>query len=253
MELTVILPIYNERDNLRPLFAEIRTALAPSIRNYEIIAIDDGSRDGSVELLKELRGEYPELKIIFFRRNAGQTAAFDAGFRHARGKVIVTLDSDLQNDPHDIPKMMKKLDEGYDFVSGWRRKRHDGFILRRLPSLIANRIIRRVTGTKIHDLGCSLKVYRREITSELRLYGEMHRFLAILAEDVGARVAEFEVNHRPRHAGVSKYGIMRTFKVVLDLLTVWFMRGYRTKPIYVFGVAGMTMLGMGALAATATL
>lgn len=252
MDVTLILPIYNERENIEPLLQEIETALETALvrngKKYEVIAVDDGSRDGSTALLKKLAAEKPYLKCVFFRRNAGQTAAFDAGFRHASGGILVTMDSDRQNDPADIPKMIEKLEEGYDFVTGWRKKRQDD-LLRTFPSLIANWIIRKVTGTRVHDLGCSLKVYRREITDELRLYGEMHRFIAILAEGVGARVAEFEVNHRARVAGVSKYGFSRTVKVMLDLLTVWFMQGYRTKPIYIFGGVGLSLLAAGGASA----
>ena len=242
MDITVVLPVYNERDNLRPLLTEVEQALAPLQRSYEVIAIDDGSRDGSVQILEELAREKPYLNVVFLRQNFGQAAAFDAGFRHASGKIIVTLDSDLQNDPADIPKMIRLLEDGNDFVSGWRKNRKDGFFLRTIPSRMANTLIRLVTKTKVHDLGCSLKVFRREITDELKLYGEMHRFIAVLVESFGARVAELEVNHRPRHTGVSKYGILRTFKVLLDLITVWFMRGYHTKPIYLFGGAGFGML-----------
>ncbi|MCC6805895.1 MAG: glycosyltransferase family 2 protein [Deltaproteobacteria bacterium] len=247
-DLSVILPIYNERENLSPLLAEIDEALSGAGLNYEIIAVDDGSTDGSTAVLKQLCEKNPRVRVVLFRRNAGQTAAFDAGFRYATGRLVVTMDSDRQNDPHDIPRMIEMLQEGhYDLISGWRKKRKDGAVLRRLPSLIANWVIRRVTKTKIHDLGCSLKVYRREITDELRLYGEMHRFIAPLAEGIGAKVGEFVVNHRAREAGTSKYGIARTFKVVLDLITVWFLRSYQTKPIYVFGGAGASMLGVGFL------
>lgn len=252
MDVTLILPVYNERENIEPLLKEIEDALEGTLvrngKKYEVIAVDDGSRDGSTELLRKLAKEKPYLKCVFFRRNAGQTAAFDAGFRHASGRILVTMDSDRQNDPADIPKMIALLDQGYDFVTGWRKKRHDE-VIRTIPSRVANWIIRKVTGTRVHDLGCSLKVYRKEITDELRLYGEMHRFIAILAEGVGARVAEFEVNHRARVAGVSKYGFSRTVKVMLDLLTVWFMQGYKTKPIYIFGGVGLTLLAGGALSA----
>jgi len=245
MDISVVVPIFDEQDNLRPLLDELESVLRPTGKTFEIIAVDDGSRDGSRKLLRELAKKRPELKLIFFRRNSGQTAAFDAGFRNASGRVVVTMDADLQNDAHDIPAMIDKLEEGYDLVSGWRRKRKDGFILRRLPSVIANALIRRVTRAPIHDLGCSLKVYRKEITDELRLYGEMHRFIAPLAESMGARIAEMEVNHRPRHAGSSKYGLSRTIKVMLDLLTVWFMTSFQTKPIYVFGGGGLALMGLG--------
>lgn len=241
VDVSVVLPIHNEEANLRPLLAELDGVLREMNVTYEILAIDDGSTDGSRRLLRALCGEYPSLRALFFRRNAGQTAAFDAGFREASGAVVVTMDADLQNDPRDIPRMIAKLEEGYDFVSGWRKDRKD-HVIRTFPSRIANAIIRRVTRAPVHDLGCSLKVYRKAITDELHLYGEMHRFIAPLADTLGARIAELAVNHRPRHAGVSKYGFARILKVMLDLLTVWFLRGYRTKPIYVFGGVGVTSI-----------
>ncbi len=245
MDITLILPVFNERQNLPPLFKEIEDVLVNYSKSFEIIAIDDGSTDGSSQYLQELALNKPYLKVIFFRKNSGQTAAFDAGFRMASGQIIVTLDSDRQNDPHDIPKMIALLDQGYDFVAGWRKNRKDGFFLRIFPSLLANWFIRTITGTKIHDLGCSLKVYRKEITDELRLHGEMHRFLGVLVEGLGAKVIEFEVHHRTRVSGKSKYGITRTFKVILDLITVWFMQSYRSKPIYVFGGIGLLLLNCG--------
>jgi glycosyltransferase involved in cell wall biosynthesis len=248
--ISLLLPVYNEKPNLPRLLQEIETALAGQPYTYEVIAVDDGSNDGSTELLEKLAAEKPYLKVLMFRRNHGQTAAFDAGFRHASGDIVVTLDSDLQNDPADIPRMIAKIDEGFDFVSGWRKNRQDGFVLRLLPSKIANWLIRKITGTKVHDLGCSLKVYRREIVQELHLYGEMHRFIAVLAEGVGARIAEYEVHHRPRVAGVSKYNLTRTFKVLLDLTTVWFLQGFQTKPIYVFGTIGGILIALSGLLST---
>lgn len=247
MDVSIVLPIYNEVDNLVPLLDEIEGVMDETKRAYEIIAVDDGSRDGSTKLLKELAAERRHLRVVIFRRNAGQTAAFDAGFREASGDVVVTMDADMQNDPRDIPRLVAKLDEGFDFVTGWRKNRKDGMVLRKVPSKIANWIIRKITGTQIHDLGCSLKVYRKHVTDEMRLYGEMHRFISVIADSLGARVAEVEVNHRERHAGVSKYGLRRTFKVLLDLTTIWFMRRYQTKPIYVFGGLGMSMGGLGVL------
>ncbi len=249
-KLSVLVPVFNEKENLRPLMEELEGVLRQTGRPFEVIAVDDGSRDGSRELLRELCAEKPYLKAIFFRRNCGQSAAFDAGFRHASGDVVITLDADLQNDPNDIPALLAKLAEGFDVVTGWRRRRMDDALLRKLPSKVANALIRTVTGTRVHDLGCSLKAYRREITSELRLYGEMHRFLIVLAEYQGARVAELEVNHRPRAAGTSKYGLGRTLKVLLDLLTVWFLRKFQTKPLYAFGAVGLAML-LGAFASSA--
>lgn len=246
-ELSIVLPIYNEVGNVRPLFDEIEAVLTEAGRTYEIIAVDDGSDDGTRKLLKQLAAERPSLRVVLFRRNAGQAAAFDAGLRHASAPFVVTMDADMQNDPRDIPAMLAKLDEGYDLVSGWRKNRKDGLLLRKVPSRIANWLIRKITGTPIRDLGCSLKVYRKEITDELRLYGEMHRFIAVLAGHAGARIAELEVNHRERNAGVSKYGLARTFKVLLDLLTVWFMQSFQTKPIYVFGGTGALMIASSAL------
>ena len=247
MDISVVLPIYNERDNLVPLFDEIAAVLAAMGKQFEIIAVDDGSTDGSPALIRQEALSRPYLKAIFFRRNTGQSAAFDAGFHAAAGALVVTMDADRQNDPHDIPRLIAKLDEGFDLVTGWRKERKDGLVLRRIPSLVANALIRKVTGTRIHDLGCSLKVYRKDLTDEIHLYGEQHRFLAVLADGLGARVGEEVVNHRPRVAGHSKYGLLRTIKVVLDTTTIWFMRRYQTKPIYVFGGLGALMLGAAAL------
>lgn len=242
MDISVVIPIYNERNNVVPLLDELDAALLPMGKSYEVIAVDDGSNDGSTELLKTIVVERKTLRVIFFRANAGQTAAFDAGFRSATGDVVVTMDADLQNDPQDIPKLVAALDEGYDVVTGWRKDRQDGMVLRRFPSHIANWMIRRMTGTKIHDLGCSLRAYRSHVTAEMKLYGEMHRFISVIAQDLGANVGEVVVNHRPRRAGVSKYGLKRTIKVLLDLMTVWFMRRYQTKPMYVFGGLGILSL-----------
>jgi dolichol-phosphate mannosyltransferase len=242
--VSVVIPVYNEAENLVACVDELAGVLASQKRPYEVVIVDDGSTDGTAQLLRTLAVERSYVRAIFFRRNFGQTAAFDAGFRAAAGEVVVTIDGDMQNDPRDIPAMVDKLDEGYDVVAGWRRKRRDGFVLRKIPSRIANWMIRKATGTRIHDLGCSLRVYRREITEELRLYGEMHRFISVLADSMGARIAEMQVNHRPRHAGVSKYGLRRTVKVVLDLVTVLFMRRYQTKPIYVFGGLGLSMMAL---------
>jgi glycosyltransferase involved in cell wall biosynthesis len=248
MDISVVVPVFNEVENLVPLIEEIEAALDPTGKSYEIIAVDDGSDDGSAELLRKLAGEHPHLRGVFFRKNSGQAAAFDAGFRNASGAVVVTMDADLQNDPKDIPALIEKLETGnFDLVTGWRKDRKDGAILRKIPSRIANRMIRRMTGTKVHDLGCSLKVYRKHVTDEMRLYGEMHRFISVLAAGQGAKIGELVVNHRARRAGVSKYGIRRTIKVLLDLMTVSFLRGYQTKPIYVFGTLGMAMFGTGTL------
>ena len=247
MDISVVLPIYNERENLIPLLDEIERALAPTNKRFEIIAVDDGSRDGSGDILRQEVARRPYLRVLVFRRNSGQSAAFDAGFRAATGDLVVTMDADLQNDPNDIPALIAKLDEGFDVVTGWRKHRKDGAVLRKLPSRMANFLIRKLTGTEIHDLGCSLKVYRRHVTDEMRLYGEMHRFISVLADGLGAHVGEVVVNHRARRAGESKYGLMRTFKVLLDLTTVWFMRRYQTKPIYLFGGLGVLMFGAALL------
>jgi len=238
--ISVVLPVHNERDNLAPLLAEIQSALAG--RRVEVIAVDDGSTDGSAAALESLAATRPWLRVIELRRNWGQSAALDAGFRAATGDLIVTMDADRQNDPADIPRMLDVLEEQEaDFVAGRRAKRRDAFVLRKLPSGIANWIIRRVTGTKLRDLGCSLKVFRRDVIADLSIYGEMHRFIGVIVEGLGARTVELDVNHRPRTAGKSKYGLGRTFKVLLDLSTVWFMRGYQTKPIYLFGGAGLVL------------
>jgi glycosyltransferase involved in cell wall biosynthesis len=240
MDVTVILPVHNERDNLVPLLDELERALAPNAKGFEVIAIDDASTDGSGDLLHGLAQRKRYLKILTFRQNYGQSAAFDAGFRHASGRLVATMDADGQNDPADLPSMIDLIDgKGYDFVVGFRKDRQDGLFLRKIPSRLANFIIRKVTRTRLRDLGCSLKLYRREFTDELRLYGEMHRFISVLVEGLGARTVEVPVHHRPRASGQSKYGLTRTFKVLLDLLTVWFMRGYQTKPIYVFGGTGL--------------
>jgi glycosyltransferase involved in cell wall biosynthesis len=245
--VSVIIPVFNERENLAPLLDELAVVLDPNYPAYEIIIVDDGSTDGTSALLRQLTTERPYLRAVFFRRNFGQTAAFDAGFRAASGDVIVTMDGDLQNDPHDIPTMIRKLEEGCDLVAGWRWQRRDGMFLRKVPSRIANWIIRRATQAPIHDLGCSLRVYRREVTEELRLYGEMHRFISVLAFNMGARIAEVKVNHRPRRAGSSKYGLHRTLKVLLDLTTVLFLRRYQTKPIYIFGGLALFMFAVAAV------
>ena len=208
---------------------------------YEVIYIDDGSEDGSREVLRRIHAGDDRVQIIFLRKNFGQTAAMSAGFRRASGSIIVTLDGDRQNGPADIPALLDKLDEGFDLVTGWRRDRKDGFLRRRLPSLVANWIIRRATHVKVHDYGCMLKAYRAEIAKGLRLYGEMHRFIPAIADDMGAVIAEIEVNHRPRRYGQSKYGLGRTVRVVLDLVTVKFLSAFSTRPIQVFGLLGLCL------------
>lgn len=247
--VSVIMPVYDERENLPIVIEDLRLLFESQKRAFEIICVDDGSKDGSRDVLRELCAKHKFLKAVFFRRNYGQSAAFDAGFRCAGGDIIVSMDSDNQYDVNDIPRMIEMVENDYDFVSGWRRQRKDKSITRNFPSWVANRIIRWVTQTKLHDLGSSLKVYRREITEELRVYGEMHRFINVLVEDAGARVAEVEVTHKARTLGQSKYGLGRMFKVPFDLTTVWFFARYRTKPLYVFGSIAGFLVGVAALIA----
>ena len=236
--LSIVTPLLNEQDNLPALYGQIKQVLDGRY-DYEIIFIDDGSTDASFQILKDLHNSDPRVRVIRFRRNFGQTAALSAGFAQARGNVVVAMDADLQTDPADIPMLVAKLDEGYDVVSGWRKKRYDNALTRRLPSKTANWLISKITEVSLHDYGCTLKAYRREILSEMRLYGEMHRFIPALASWSGARIAECVVNHRPRTAGKAKYGLARTLKVVLDLITVKFLGSFSTKPIYVFGGLGL--------------
>ncbi|MBA4387840.1 MAG: glycosyltransferase [Verrucomicrobia bacterium] len=239
MEISIVVPIYNEEQNVPMLAETIHKVMTGIGRAYEVLLVDDGSSDGSWERLLDAAGRYPCLKLIRFRRNFGQTAAMSAGFKEAAGDVIITLDADLQNDPADIPKILEKVDEGYDVVSGWRRDRKDAFINRKLPSMLANGLISKITGVYLHDYGCTLKAYRREIVTNLKLYGEMHRFIPALASWVGGRLAEVPVNHNPRRFGVSKYGISRTTRVILDLITVKFLLRYSTHPIQIFGKLGL--------------
>lgn len=250
--LSIIVPIFNELDNLEPLHAAI-SAVARKIGSpYELLFIDDGSRDGSSETLDRLAAGDTAVKVVHFRRNFGQTAAMSAGLRLATGEVIVLVDGDLQNDPQDIPLLLAKLDEGYDLVHGWRRHRQDPWLSRKLPSRLANWLISRVTGFAAHDLGCTLKAMRREIAGELRLYGEMHRFIPILAHWRGARCAEVVVRHHLRQAGRSKYGLSRTGRVLLDLITVNYMVRYQTSPMKLFGGMGLLSLLTGGAAAATT-
>lgn len=246
--LSVVIPLYNEEESVGELYAALTAALEAYGRPYEIIIVDDGSRDGSYARLQALAQQDPRLVVIRLRRNFGQTAAFSAGFDHARAEVVVTMDADLQNDPADIPALMARIEEGYDIVSGWRKNRQDRFWDRRLPSIIANALISNVTDVRLHDYGCSLKAYRRDTLQHVRLYGELHRFIPALAVQVGGRVAEVPVNHAPRKFGSSKYGISRAARVALDLILVWFLGGYSTRPIHVFGVLGFLAAGAGGLA-----
>lgn len=234
-EISIIVPVYNEELNVGELHERLRQALVDV--NAELIFVDDGSRDGTPARLREIAQRDPSVRLIRFRRNFGQTAALSAGIDHARGRVIVPIDGDLQNDPADIPRLLAKLNEGYDVVSGWRIHRKDPFH-RRLPSVIANRLISWISGVRLHDYGCSLKAYRRSVLKDVRLYGEMHRFVPIYASWQGARVTEMPVNHYPRTRGKSNYGIERTLKVILDLIVVKFLSSYATKPIYIFGGFG---------------
>ena len=248
VELSVIVPIRNEAPGLVELHRELSETLGRWGRSYEIVAIDDGSTDDSFAVLAKLQAMDPRLRVIRFRRNFGQTAAFSAGFEHARGRLIVTTDGDLQNDPRDIPAMIEKLESGYDIVCGWRRKRQDAFVSRTVPSMIANRLISWATGVRLHDYGCSLKAFRAEVVKPLRLYGEMHRFIPAIASEQGVAITEVAVNHRSRRHGSSNYGISRTVLVILDLLTVKFLLSYSTRPLQIFGLIGLAMALLGVLA-----
>lgn len=244
-EVSVVVPIYNEVESLPHLLEAIATTMLAQQLSYEIICVDDGSTDGSPELLKQLAQTRTDLRAVLLRRNYGQTAAMSAGFNYARGKAIVSLDGDLQNDPVDIPRLLAKLEEGYDLVSGWRQNRQDAALTRLLPSKIANWIIGQVTGVRIHDYGCSLKAYRSELLADMNLYGELHRFLPALAFIEGARIAELPVCHHARQFGRSKYGLWRTFRVLMDLLTIWFMKKFLTRPMHVFGLLGLFAMFLG--------
>ncbi len=239
MDISVVAPVYNEAECAEALCRCLHETLSGLGREYEIILVDDGSTDGTFEILAALQGELPNFRVIRLRRNCGQTAAMSAGFTHARGDVVVTLDADLQNDTRDIPRLLEAMTEDTDVVSGWRKHRQDKFFSRRLPSRLANRLISAITGVKLHDYGCTLKAYRSEIIRDIRLYGEMHRFLPALASWVGGRVKEIPVAHHPRRFGSSKYGLSRTLRVVLDLITVKFLMRFSTRPIHVFGKWGL--------------
>ncbi|MCI5218917.1 MAG: glycosyltransferase [Candidatus Electrothrix sp. LOE2] len=249
MKLSVVIPIYNEEENINLLYNELKDVLKTIEHEHEIIFVDDGSSDASLSLLEKIQEQDKNVVVISFRRNFGQTAAMSAGFDYATGDVIVTMDGDMQNDPHDIPIFLKKMEEGYELVSGWRHDRQDPFLNRRLPSMIANKVISVVTGVHLHDYGCTLKTFRKEITQGIRLYGEMHRFIPAIASGVGGKITEVKANHRPRRFGTSKYGISRTLRVVLDLMTVKFLLSYATLPIHVFGTLGLVSGGSGFLVA----
>lgn len=242
--LSIVIPVFNEEENVPLLAEEIRRALDSQGVVYEVVAVDDGSTDGTWARLESVRAQDPRWTLVGLRRNFGQTAAMSAGFDHARGDVIVTLDGDLQNDPADIPRLLA-VAKDYDVVSGWRKNRQDPFLSRRLPSMLANWLISRVTGVRLHDYGCTLKAYRREVAEHLRLYGEMHRFIPAIASWMGISLAEVETHHRPRRFGRSKYGIARTLRVILDLITVKFLLSFATKPIQFFGLLGLLAAGAG--------
>jgi glycosyltransferase involved in cell wall biosynthesis len=247
-DLSIVIPVRNESPNVEPLYSELTTTLEAAGRPYEIIVVDDGSTDDTFAKLAALQAADGRLRVIRFRRNFGQTAAFAAGFAHARGSYIVTSDGDLQNDPRDIPRMVGLLeDEAHDIVCGWRKDRKDTFLTRRVPSMIANWLISRATGVQLHDYGCSLKIFRSEVVKPLKLYGEMHRFLPAIASEMGVSIAEVVVNHRPRTQGRSNYGLSRTVRVILDLLTVKFLLSYSTKPLQIFGLVGGAMALAGLL------
>jgi len=247
-EISVVVPMRNESPNVEQLYREVTASLSAFGRPYEIVAVDDGSRDNTFELLSRLQAKDARLRVIRFRRNFGQTAAFAAGFHHARGRFIVTMDGDNQNDPGDIPAMIQMAEQqNLDIVCGWRKDRKDAFVNRRLPSMIANALISRATGVKLHDYGCSLKVFRSDVVKSMKLYGEMHRFLPAIAAEFGVEIGEQVVNHRARAHGKSNYGISRTFRVILDLMTVKFLSSYKTRPLQMFGSIGLSMGAIGFL------
>lgn len=247
IDVSIVVPLYNEEGNVRELYQELNGVLRANSFTYEIVFINDGSSDRTGELIREICNSDPQVVVINFRRNFGQTAAMSAGFDYSRGDIVITMDGDLQNDPADIPKFLAKIREGYDVVAGWRFKRQDPFLNRRLPSMIANRVISMITGVKLHDYGCTLKAFKKEISENINLYGEMHRFIPAIASAMGITIAEVKVNHRPRHQGTSKYGISRTFRVILDLITVKFLLSYSNRPIHIFGLIGMVSFSMGVL------
>jgi len=253
MKISIIIPVYNEEESLSELYSELDAVLKDREWDSEIIMVDDGSSDRSAALIADLSARDPRVRLVKFARNFGQTAAILAGIDRATGDVLIPMDADLQNDPKDIPRLLEKIDEGYDVVSGWRKNRQDRLWSRKVPSLLANRLISRWTGVSLHDYGCTLKAYRATALKGEQLYGEMHRFIPIYASWRGGRITEIEVNHRARQFGESKYGIGRTFKVLLDLMTVKFLSGYSTKPAYLFGGLGFSLMGIGSAAALAVI
>ena len=238
-KVSIVIPIFNEEESIPQLVQEVLKTMRSSDDSFEIVLVNDGSKDRSADVLKNLSKHIPELKCVLLRKNYGQTAAMAAGFDISDGEIVVSIDGDLQNDPADIPLLINKLNEGFDLVCGWRHDRKDSEISRKIPSKIANKLIRKVTGIHLNDYGCSLKAFRSEILADMKLYGELHRFLPVLANIEGARITEIKVNHRPRKHGLSKYGIDRTFRVMMDLLTVWFLNRFLTRPMYVFGFGGI--------------
>lgn len=252
-KISIIVPVYNERDNLEPFLKSLAEAMEPTGEEYEVILVDDGSTDGSSAFMETLPARDPRIMVVQFRRNFGQTAAMAAGFDHASGGIFIPMDADMQNDPQDIPKILAKLREGYDVISCWRQKRQDKWLTRRLPSKLANALISGIGGVKLHDYGCTLKGYRSEVVQHIRLYGEMHRFIPVYASWAGAKVAEIPVRHHARLSGSSKYGLNRTFKVILDLITVKMLGSYSTKPMYFFGGIGLVACAAGIFFALWTL
>ncbi|MGH9382991.1 MAG: glycosyltransferase family 2 protein [Vicinamibacterales bacterium] len=245
-ELSIVIPVRDESPNIKPLYDELTQTLGQYGRSYEIVVVDDGSTDDTFEQLATIQARDPRLRVIRFRRTFGQSAAFAAGFAFARGRFVITADGDLQNDPRDIPAMVALIERGHDIVCGWRKDRKDTFLTRRFPSMVANKLISWATGVALHDYGCSLKVFRAEVVKPLRLYGEMHRFLPAIASQMGVQIGELVVNHRPRRAGVTKYGLSRTVRVLLDLATVKFLLSYSTRPLQIFGLVGLVTGGLGA-------
>ena len=246
MKLSIVVPVYNEEKNLPELFNQVLEALKDVSYDWDITFVDDGSRDSSMQVMKEIQAEYPHrVRNVFFRRNYGQTAAISAGIDHSDGDIVVLIDADLQNDPADIPLLLEELDKGYDVVSGWRKDRQDNKITRTLPSRLANQLISSTTGVHLHDYGCTLKAYRRDVLDNINLYGEMHRFIPVYADDAGAKISEVVVRHHPRKYGKANYGLERTIKVILDLITVKFLMKFSKKPIYLFGGVGIGMMLVG--------
>jgi len=243
--ISVVIPVFNEEGSVRELARRLVEVLATMGASWEVIFVDDGSRDRTVEILRQVNLQEPRVKLVSFRRNFGQTAALAAGFDFAAGEIVVTMDGDLQNDPADIPRLVAKIGEGYDLVNGWRVKRQDTFLTRRFPSMVANWLISFITGVKLHDYGCTLKAFRHEVAKSVSLYGELHRFIPAIASGMGVEVAEIPVNHHPRTTGKSKYGLFRTVKVLLDLITVKFLLSYSTRPIHIFGLIGLVSAAFG--------